>query len=171
MKSSFRKCEYCYKLFETEKGLENHQRRTARNNYGCHRLQVLRKRQDAWNEIAERKFHVKNVRIQKHHADVSFDPHPQGSPLEAKEKRCILNLYQSFRDDGKSNKDARIETAKRLKFGEDTVSLVIREKLSTGTVVDNNTPRSTKDAFEKLADEEVDDIQKLVSCWKIPPCF
>ena len=89
-------------------------------------------------------------------------PHKKGSPITAKEKKCILNLYQSFVNDGKSNKDARDETARRLQFGEKTVAFAIKEKLSLGEVHDNESTLMRCNAYEKLSDEEVSDLRKLV---------
>ena len=89
-------------------------------------------------------------------------PHPMGSPVEKKEKRCILNLYQSFRDDGMSEKKARCETATRLGFGRDTVRNVIKEMVTQRDVTDNTHAKMTPNAYEKLDDEEIDDIRKII---------
>ena len=83
-------------------------------------------------------------------------PHPKGSPVIAKEKRCILNSYQSYVDEGKSEKYAKDETARRLGFGFDTVKNAIKEMLAMGYVTDNKASRVTPNAYEKLDDEEID---------------
>ena len=100
--------------------------------------------------------------MRKYQTNVSMGPHPKGSPVEAKEKRCILNLYQSYKDDGKTEKEARHETVRRLGFGHKTVRLVIKEVLSEGGVTDNKYARATPNAYEKLDEEEIEDIRKIV---------
>ena len=120
-------------------------------------------KQNARNEVLERELSIKSTRVQNHHADVSCGPHKSGLPIQASEKRCILNLYQSYRNDGKSNHDAKLETAKRLQYSIESVSKIVREKLSTGTVQDNNASRISSNAYEKLSEEEENDLRKLVS--------
>ena len=109
-----KKCDSCQQLFETQWGLDKHQ--SNPKNQGCHRLQTFNNREFIQNKANKRKLYVKGLRLQNHHVNVSMGAHPQGSPLQAKEKRCILNLYQSFIDDGKVVKEAKFETAKRLGF-------------------------------------------------------
>ena len=140
-----KKCESCQKLFETQQGLDNHQSRNTPQNRGCHRLQTLNKREDFQTEVNERKLNTKNVRLQNYHANVSMGPHPQGSPIQAKEKRCILNLYQSFLDDGKLIKEAKYETAKRLGFSEESITNTVKEMLANGYVQDNKNMRKTRE--------------------------
>ena len=156
------KCEYCEQPFNSLQGLQAHQSRNTANNFGCHRLQTLKQKESNRAEAIQRKEAVKNVHLQKHHADVSMGPHEKGSPITAKEKKCILNLYQSFVDEGKSNKDARDETARRLQFGIKSVTFAIKEKLSIGEVHDNKTSLMRCNAYEKLSDEEISDLRKLV---------
>ena len=100
-----KKCDSCQRLFETQQGLDKHQ--SNPKNYGCHRLQTLHNRDVIQNEVNDRKINVQNVRLQNHHVNVSLGIHPMGSPIQANEKRCILNLYQSFLDDGKTLKEAK----------------------------------------------------------------
>ena len=51
---------------------------------------------------------IQQEKLQDHHVIVSLGPHQKGSPITAKEKRCILNLYQSFiDDDNMSPKEAK----------------------------------------------------------------
>ena len=97
--SNFSKCEYCQKPFSTARGLQSHQSRDTPKNYGCHRLQKLRERVATKREYKERKDNIQQEKLQDHHVIVSLGPHQKGSPITAKEKRCILNLYQSFLDD------------------------------------------------------------------------
>ena len=52
--------------------------------------------------------------------------HPKGSPITAKEKICILNLYQSYVNEKMSVTDAKAETAKRLGYGENSVANAIK---------------------------------------------
>ena len=109
--------------------MKGHQTRDNVGNYRCHRLQTVTRRKDARSEYLERQENIKNTKLLKGHENVSMGPHLPGSPITAKEKRCILNLYQSYRDDGiLSDKDARNETTKRLQFGETTVRQTIKEK-------------------------------------------
>jgi hypothetical protein len=155
-----KKCDSCQQLFGTQQGLDKHQ--SNPKNHGCHRFQTLHNRNVVQTKVEERKLNVKGVRLQKHHVNVSVGAHPQGSPIEAKEKRCILNLYQSFLDDGKVIKEAKYETAKRLGFGEESVAHTVKEIIANGYVEDNKNMRKTPNAYEKLAEEEIDDIRKLV---------
>ena len=140
-----------------------HQSRDNVKNYGCHRLQVLRERIEAINEHKERQERVKRVKLTNDHPNVSMGPHKKGSPINADEKRCILNLYQSYLDDGISCSEAREETARRLQFGHGSVTQIIKEMLSEGNVVDNKqNMRENANAFEKLTDEEENIIRHVV---------
>ena len=89
-------------------------------------------------------------------------PHPTGSPITKKEKRCILNLYQSYVNDGKSIVDARTETARRLGFGVQSVKDSIKEMISEGNVQDNTINRLNPNAYEKLEEEEIDEIRRII---------
>ena len=90
----------------------------------------MRERVATQREYKERKENIQQVKLQDHDVIVSLGPHHKGSPITAKEKRCILNLYQSFLDDDcMSPKEARKQTAKRLKFGIASVRLIIKEML------------------------------------------
>ena len=132
-------------------------------NHGCHRLQVLRERTDSIKEHKDRQERVKQVNLKDNHASVSMGPHKKGSPITAGEKRCILNLYQSYVDDGMSNDKARKETAKRLQFSPDSVSQIIKEMISEGTVVDNKqNMRESDNAFEKLTEEKEHLLRQLI---------
>ena len=73
-------------------------------------------RESARAEILQRKENTKNVWLQQNHPDVSIGCHTKGSPLVAKEKACILNLYQSYVNDTLPIKQAREETARRLQL-------------------------------------------------------
>ena len=123
----------------------------------------MRERVKGRDEYIERKNRLKEVRVQNFQESVSLGPHQKGSPIVAKEKRCILNLYQSFLDDGdKSPKEARDETAKRLKFGVNSVQQVIKEMLNERNVEDNKNIRMSSNAFEKLDEEEEHDLRQLI---------
>ena len=126
----------------------------------------MRERVAARNEYIERKENAKQVKLQANDVIVSMGPHQKGSPIVAKEKRCILNLYQSFLDDDKSPKspkEAREETAKRLQFGINSVQQIIKEMLSERNVTDNkNNLRSSPNAYEKLDEEEEHDLRQLI---------
>ena len=104
---------------------------------------------------------MKSFRLKRQHEDVSVGPHPKGSPLVAKEKACILNLYQSYVNDGMSNQQARQETARRLQFCEESVLSTIKEMLSEGNVINNTPVKMTSNAYEKLSDEEVHEINMI----------
>ena len=156
------KCDHCQKLFPSEQGLKNHQSRDNAGNYGCHRLQITKRRENERKEKIERNEIIKNTCLRRFHADVSCGPHQKGLPLEAKEKRCIVNLYQSYLDDGLPNKVARFETARRLQFSVESVSRAIKEILSTGTLESNQMPKLMANAYEKLSEEEESDLRKLV---------
>ena len=159
----FSKCDCCKKLFKTPEGLKGHQTRDNVGNYRCHRLQTVTRKETTRSEYHERKENIKNTRLQKHHENVSMGPHQTGSPIVAKEKRCILNLYQSYRDDGiLSDKEARKETAKRLQFGEPRVRETIKEKIFYKDVEDNKNLRLSENAYEKLDEEEEDALRKLI---------
>ena len=101
--------------------------------------------------------YIKNIRLHKYQADVSAGPHSKGSPLLSQEKKCIVNLYQSYVNEGKPEKEAREETARRLQFGQHSVENAIKEMLSEGNVHNNKPVRIIPNAFEKLAQEEIDD--------------
>ena len=132
-------------------------------NFSCHRLQTNTRKEAARNESLDLNNKIKGERLQKYQRSVSMGPHPKGSPVTAKEKRCILNLYQSYIDiDEKSEKDAKDETVKRLGFGLDTVRNAIKEMLATGGVTDNKASRVKPNAYEKLDEEEIDDIRKII---------
>ena len=154
------KCDSCDQLFGTERGLKKHQSRLK--NLTCHRLQTNNIKDAARNEYVSRNERIKGERLQKYQRSVSMGPHPKGSPVIAKEKRCILNLYQSYVDEGKSEKDAKDETARRLGFGFDTVKNAIKEMLAMGDVTDNKASRVTPNAYEKLDEEEIEDIRKII---------
>ena len=77
------------------------------------------------DEALDRKQNAKKVRLQKHRANVEMGPHRRGSPITAKEKICILNLYQSFLNDGMNEFEAIQETARRLQFGIKSVQSAI----------------------------------------------
>ena len=158
----FSKCEYCQKLFRTDEGLKSHQSRITVSNYKCHRLRILNEKVSAKQQVQERKQHIESTKLNEYHADVSEGRHPQGVIITAKEKKLVLNLYQSYRNDGKSVKESREETARRLGFGSQSVRDIVREKLSEGTVQDNLKNRSNRNAFEKLAEEEVDELRKII---------
>ena len=76
-----------------------------------------------------RKQNMKSFRLQRYQPSVAVGPHAKGSLLTAKEKVCILNLYQSYINDGMNNWEAKEETAHRLQFGIKSVQSVIKEKL------------------------------------------
>ena len=101
---------------------------------------------------------MKSFRLQRYQPSVAVGPHAKGSLLTAKEKVCILNLYQSYINDGMNNWEAKEETAHRLQFGIKSVQSVIKEKLSEGFVANNVTNISRPNAYEKLEEEEVDQI-------------
>ena len=124
----------------------------------------MRERVATQKESRERKENLRQVRLQEHHENVSLGPHQRGSPITAKEKRCILNLYQSFLDDGdKSSKEAREETAKRLQFGIGSVDLIIKEMLSERNVEDNKKNlRESPNAHEKLDEDEENELRQLI---------
>ena len=124
----------------------------------------MRERVAAQKENRERKENLRQARLQEHHENVSMGPHHRGSPITAKEKRCILNLYQSFLDDGnKSSKEAREETAKRLQFGIGSVELIIKEMLSERNVEDNKKNlRESPNAHEKLDEDEENELRQLI---------
>lgn len=123
----------------------------------------MRERVAAQNEYRERRDNLQKVKLQDNDVIVSMGPHPKGSPIVAKEKRCILNLYQSFLDDGKSSIIARQETAKRLQFGIGSVELIIKEMLHERNVEDNKqNVRPFSNAHEKLDEDEEDELRKLI---------
>ena len=94
-----RKCDTCDRLFSTRRGLDKHQSRPK--NFSCHRLQTNTRKEAARNESLDLNNKIKGERLQKYQRSVSMGPHPKGSPVTAKEKRCILNLYQSYVDEKK----------------------------------------------------------------------
>ena len=122
----------------------------------------MRERVKGRDEYIERKNRLKEVKVQNYQESVSLGPHQKGSPIVAKEKRCILNLYQSFLDDGKLPKEARDETAKRLQFGVNSVQQVIKEMLNERNVEDNKNIRMSSNAYEKLDEEEEHDLRQLI---------
>ena len=73
-----------------------------------------------------------------------------------------MNLYQSYVDEGKSEKDAREETSHRLKFGIQSVVNAIKEMLTEGNVMDNKTNLGSSNAYEKLDQEEVEELPKHI---------
>ena len=95
--------------------------------------------------------------------DVSVGPHPMGIPINSGQKKCILNLFQSLINDGQNTTKARIETAKRLQFSEHAVTQIIKEKIALEDVIDNAKNRELNNAYEKLSEEEVEELRKIVS--------
>ena len=160
--SHFSNCESCGKLFHTKQGLRNHQSRDTGNNYACHRLQIISQRKIVQDEKKERKQNTASHKLQNYHADVSAGSHSKGSPLTAKEKVCIVNLYQSYANEGMPLKDAKDQVVKRLGIGERSVANTIKEMLENGTLEDNKNVKMKPNAYEKLAQEEIDDIRKIV---------
>ena len=142
------KCDNCQQLFGTQEGLTNHQSRTTTKNFNCHRLQVNTQKQTARNEILEKSEQLRSFKLGKDNINVSPGPHPQGSPITAKEKRCILNLYQSYVNEKKPEKEAREETCKRLQFGDESVRNIIKEFIHDRKVEDNKSVRMTSNAYE-----------------------
>ena len=67
-----------------------------------------------------------------------------------------------FLNDGKLEQEAREGTARRLQFGRQSVANAIKEFLSTGNVTDNKSNLVSPNAYEKLAQEEIDDLRKLI---------
>ena len=96
----------------------------------------------------QRKELISNIKVKDIPSDIYLftAPHTKGSPIDAKEKRCIVNLFQSFRNDGMSFTDSKDETAKRLKFSEASVKHIVREKYATDTVEDSCAVQQTKKA-------------------------
>ena len=157
-----KKCDYCQKLFRSQESLDNHQSRTTTNNFGCHRLQTNTRKQAARDEIQERNENIKSFKLQKNNINVSQGPHPKGSLITAKEKKCILNLYQSYVDEKMPEKEAREQTCKRLQFGDESVRNIIKEFIYERKVEDNKSIKMTSNAYEKLDDETVDELRKLI---------
>ena len=123
----------------------------------------MRERVATQREYKERKDNIQQEKLQDHHVIVSLGPHQKGSPITAKEKRCILNLYQSFLDDDSmSPKEARKQTAKRLKFGIRSVRSIIKEMLHERNVEDNIKVRTSDNAHEKLSEDEEDELRQLI---------
>ena len=73
-------------------------------------------------------------------------------------KKCFILSYQSYRDEGKSEKEAKDEMVRRLQFGHNNDAKTIKEMLPNWTIVDNKKIRIVQDVFEKLVQEEIDDI-------------
>ena len=61
-----------------------------------------------------------------------------------------------------NNWEAKEETAHRLQFGIKSVQSVIKEKLSEGFVANSVSSISRPNAYEKLEEEEVDQIRKII---------
>lgn len=129
----------------------------------CNRAQKVRdkkekkeKSQQVATQISSVKFYNSEI------PDVSYGPHKRGSPLNAGQKQCILNLFQSFINEGMDTRQARIQTATRLQFSEKTVTNTVKEQIAIGNVSDNCKIREQKNAYEKLAEEEVEAIRKMV---------
>ena len=156
------KCDNCQKLFGNEQGLQNHQTRDTAKNFGCHRLQINTQKQTARDELLEKKNNINSVKLEKYHINVSQGPHPKGSLITAKEKKCILNLYQSYIDDGKTEVAAREETGRRLQFGDESLRNIIKEYIYERKVEDNKSIRMTSNAHEKLDAETEDELRKLI---------
>ena len=107
-------CGHCEKSFKSQQGLDNHQSRDNAENYGCHRLQKQTQKNEILQHASDRKNLISQTRLRQNQPDVSIGPHPSGSPLHVKDKRSILNLYQSYINDGFKTTIARSEVAKRL---------------------------------------------------------
>ena len=159
---SFSICEHCERPFSTQQGLQNHQSRKDSDHLACHRLQQNKRKIAERESLIDRRDLISKTRFVKSMPDVSVGPHQSGSPIQENEKRCILNLFQSFVNDGLSTREARIETANRLLFSERSVSNVVKEKIAIGNVSSNNSSRKTPNAYEKLAEEEIEEIRKMV---------
>ena len=142
------KCQNCGQIFATQQGLDKHQSQTKFDKIGCHRAQTLKRKSEVLEKANQRKELISNIKVKDIPSDVDLStaPHTKGSPIDAKEKRCIINLFQSFRNDGMSFTDSKDETAKRLKFSEASVKHIVREKYATDTVEDSCAVRQTKKA-------------------------
>ena len=80
-----------------------------------------------------------------------------------KEKKCILNLYQSYIDDGnKTEVEAREETGRWLQFGDESIRSMTKEYLHERKVEANKSIPMTSNAHEKLEAEPKDDLRKLI---------
>ena len=99
-------------------------------------MQIINERKIAREEVRQRKLNAKSFRLKRHNASVAVGPHTKGSPITGKEKKLILNLYQSYVDDGKSEKESREETARRLGFSPQSVIKIIKEMIAEGNVQD-----------------------------------
>ena len=157
-------CEHCERSFRSQQGLDNHQSRTDSNHLACNRAKKLREDKEKKALDHHRKVRSSQVHLVygKEIPDVSEGPHSSGSPIDASQKKCILNLFQSFCNDGLNTTNARIETAKRLQFSEHSVTQIVKEKLATGAVTSNSKNNPLKNAYEKLSDEEIEFLRKSV---------
>ena len=59
-------------------------------------------------------------------------------------------------------KEAREETARRLGFSPQSVVNIIKEMLSEGNVQDNKVNLNCRNSFDKLEEEEISDLRKLI---------
>ena len=141
-------------MFPSSQGLLSHQARSGPNNYGCRCLKILQQRDSARADKQQRIENVKRFRLRKNNVDVSMGPQVPGTPITSKEKHCILNLYQSYVDEEKSEVEAREEVQRRLQFSHSSVLNTIKEFLCEGNVFDNKHVRKMSNAHEKLAKDE-----------------
>ena len=142
-----------------------HQSRTDSSHLACNRAKKIREKEESKELDRNKAQLISEVKFYSNEPlpDVSHGPHPKGSPISAGQKKCILNLFQSYLNDGMTRQQARFETATRLQFSEKSVTSIVKEKIAIGEVSDNTKNRILCNAYEKLADEEIEDIRKLVS--------
>jgi len=160
----FSNCEHCERSFPTKQGLDNHQSRPG-ENHPCHRAKIIRESKEKSATLLFRNQLASKVTLfrGKSIPDVSEGPHPKGKPIDASQKKCVLNLFQSFINDGLDTRKARIETANRLQISERSITQIVKEKIALGNVSSNSKNRSMHNAYEKLSDEEEIELRKMVS--------
>ena len=91
-------------IFTIWQYLDKHQSHTKFVKIGCHCAQTLKRKSEVLEKANQRKELISNIKVKDIPSDVDLStaPHTKGSPIDAKEKRCIVNLFQSFRNDGMS---------------------------------------------------------------------
>ena len=148
-----RKCKECNQVFKSKSGLRSHQ--TRKSNPACHRAGTIRKKTEWFKEKA----------LQKKRKVVStqqsmFQKHKKGAPISKEEKQICLNIYQSFLDKGLDNDKAVKKTVKCTGISRRSMDKIVKEKTTTGTLMDNHSKyHNTKTAFEKLSEEQINTIR------------
>ena len=153
-----RKCVACKVVFKSKSGLFSHQ--TRKSNPKCHRAGIHRMRAD-W--VKGKLLHQRSWQKKKVSRPINqsvFEIHSRGKSITKEEKQICLNIYQHFLDKGRDQNSAILKAAKVSGISRRSMDKIVKEKEGSGLVTDNKAKfRTTKTMFEKLNEEQVNNIR------------